>query len=116
MGDYKMFQEWKDEKCTSRSREYKELKEKFSQKILEEGLFRFYPHLRDKVESYNLGTPLTSKYYLNSSLGESYGLESNSYRYSEAYDLRPGTNLKNFYLTGQDICTLGFTGALMEVF
>ena len=27
--------------------------------------------------------------------------------------MRPETPIKNLYLTGQDICTLGFTGALM---
>jgi all-trans-retinol 13,14-reductase len=114
MGSYEMFEQWKDEKCTSRNPQYKELKEKFAQRILEEGLFRFYPHLRDKVESYDVGTPLSTQFYLNAARGESYGLESNTYRYLKAFHLRPETNLKNFYLTGQDVCTLGFTGALMS--
>ena len=38
----------------------------------------------------------------------------NKYRAVSSYNIRPKTSIKNFYLTGQDICTLGFTGALMS--
>ena len=38
----------------------------------------------------------------------------NKYRAVNCYDIRPKTPIKNLYLTGQDIRTLGFTGALMS--
>jgi all-trans-retinol 13,14-reductase len=60
-----------------------------------------------------MGTPLTNQFYLGCLDGEGYGLDSNASRYSEIDMLRPKTAIKNLYLTGQDICTLGFTGALM---
>ncbi len=114
MAKFKDFEQWKDEKCMHRSQEYKELKEKYAQRLLEEALFKFYPHLRDKVEAYDLATPLTSQFYLNSYNGESYGLQTNKYRYLQGYNLKPKTPIKNLFLTGQDICTIGFTGALMS--
>ena len=36
------------------------------------------------------------------------------YRYTKATNLVPRTPTKNLYLTGQDITTLGITGALMS--
>jgi all-trans-retinol 13,14-reductase len=107
------FDIWEDEKCMHRGQEYNDLKEKFAQRMLNEGLFKFYPQLKDKVEHYDVGTPLTNQFYLGAYEGEAYGLDSTPTRYSESSLLRPKTNIKNFYLTGQDICTLGFTGALM---
>ena len=61
----------------------------------------------------DLATPLTSKFYLNSYHGESYGLNTNKYRYLKANNLKPKTDVEGLYLTGQDVCTIGFTGALM---
>ena len=108
-----LFDQWENERCMHRGDEYNNLKERFAERMLEEGLFNFYPHLRDKVEHYNVGTPLTNQFYLGAYSGEGYGLDSNCYRYNETKLLKPKTNIKNFYLTGQDICTLGFTGAMM---
>ena len=56
---------------------------------------------------------ITSQFYLNSIDGESYGLDMNYYRLTQAIDIKPKTDIKGLYLTGQDVCTLGFTGALM---
>ena len=81
--------------------------------MLEEGLFRFYPDLRDKVLETNIGTPLSTQFYLNTVDGESYGLDMNHYRLTKTDSLRPKTTVNNLYITGQDICTLGVTGAMM---
>ena len=43
-----------------------------------------------------------------------YGLDMNYYRLTKAVDIRPKTNINGLYLTGQDICSIGFTGALMS--
>ena len=36
-----------------RDEEYNNLKEEFAQRLLTEGLYRFYPQLKGKVESYS---------------------------------------------------------------
>ena len=38
----------------------------------------------------------------------------NFYRLTQAVDLKPKTEINGLYLTGQDICTLGVTGAMMS--
>ena len=61
----------------------------------------------------NIGTPLSTQFYLNAVDGESYGMDMNLYRLTKSIDLRPKTDINGLYLTGQDICTLGVTGAMM---
>jgi all-trans-retinol 13,14-reductase len=107
------FEEWEQEKCTNRSEEYNDIKNKLGKRLLEEGLFRFYPELKDKVIDVDYATPLTSQFYLNAQDGESYGMDMNKYRLLEGSILRPRTNVSGLFLSGQDICTLGFTGAMM---
>lgn len=108
-----MFDDWENKRCMKRGFDYDMLKEQIGERMLEEGLFKFYPELRDKVEHVSYGTPLSTQFYLKSFSGESYGLDMNQYRLLEATELRPKTQIKNLYLTGQDICTLGVTGAMM---
>ena len=107
------FEKWENERCMHRGEEYNNLKDLYAQRMLNEGLFKFYPQLKDKVEYYTVGTPLTNQFYLGAYAGEAYGLDSTTYRYTEQDLLKPYTDIENLYLTGQDICTLGFTGALM---
>jgi len=75
------------------------------------GLYRNYPKTRGKVEYIQVGTPLTNKYYLGRP--DSYGLEHNRAHYAGALDgMRPETNIKGLWCTGQDFCTVGIVGAL----
>ena len=113
MAKKEWFNDWEDQRCMHRGEDYDNFKEKFAKRMFEEGLFKYYPLTRDKVEHYDIGTPLSIQHYINSYSGEAYGLDSTPYRYTKAYDLCPETKIKNLYLSGQDICTLGFTGALM---
>ena len=107
------FEAWENERCMKRGQDYEDFKKQIGERMLEEGLFRFYPELRDKVLEINMGTPLSTQFYLNAVDGESYGLDMNFYRLTKAFDLKPKTNIEGLYLTGQDICTLGVTGAMM---
>ena len=113
VGKKEWFEEWEDKKCMKRGEAYENFKNQLGERMLENGLFKYYPDLRDNLLDYSIGTPLSTQFYLNSPDGESYGLDMNSYRLTEAYDLKPKTNIEGLYLTGQDICTLGVTGAMM---
>ncbi len=91
---------------------YEDLKEKLAQRLLE-ALFKLEPHLRDKVDYYELSTPITTKHFVNYEKGEIYGLDHSPKRFKQKF-LRPHTPIKNFYLTGQDIVTAGIGGALFS--
>lgn len=106
-------EQWENERCGKRNIDYKLLKQELAQKMIQEGLLNFYPHLLGKIINYSIGTPLTTQHYLGSVEGESYGLIANKHRFLENELLNPKTHIDNFYLTGQDICTLGVTGAMM---
>lgn len=107
------FEEWENERCMKRGQDYEEFKKQIGERMLEEGLFRFYPELRDKVLETNFGTPLSTQFYLNAFGGESYGMDMNLYRLTQSINLRPRTDINGLFLTGQDVCTLGVTGAMM---
>ena len=113
MAKKEWFEQWENEDCMKRNLDYKDLKETMAQRMLSEGLYKFYPKTKGKVTHYEMGTPLTNQFYLGCLDGEGYGLNSNSSRYLDIELLKPQTSIKNLYLTGQDVCTLGFTGALM---
>ena len=113
MAKKEWFEQWENEDCMKRNPDYNDLKETMAQRMLSEGLYKFYPKTKGKVTHYEMDTPLTNQFYLGCLDGEGYGLNSNSNRYLDIELLRPQTSIKNLYLTGQDVCTLGFTGALM---
>ena len=108
-----LFNDWENEKCTNRSDKYKELKNKLGKRLIDESLLRYFPQLKNKISYFEVGTPLTNNFYFNYVNGESYGLKMDTYRSIENDLLRPKTEIENLYLTGQDICTMGFTGALL---
>jgi len=112
MGKKEWFTQWESERCMHRNIEYKDLKDIMGKRMINEGLYKYYPKTKGKITHYEMGTPLTNQHYLGCLDGEGYGLESTSNRYSEVSYLRPQTPIHNLYLTGQDICTLGFAGAL----
>jgi all-trans-retinol 13,14-reductase len=107
----KNFNRWESEECMKRNLDYKDFKTKIANRMINT-MYKYYPKTKGKISNIEIGSPLTSQYYLGYLYGEGYGLESTKDRYL-SFDLKPKTEIKNLYLTGQDICTLGFTGALM---
>ena len=79
-------------------------------------MLKIYPKLEDKLELFNVATPLTYQYYIASPLGEICGCDHNKKRFSPmtAAMMRPETPIPGLYLTGQDIFTCGFSGAIMS--
>ncbi len=107
---YEVFKEWEDSDWKKRGEDYEQLKEEFSQRLLQE-LYKKEPQVKGKVDFYELSTPVTTRHFMNYNQGELYGIDHNPERYEQRF-LKPRTPIKNFYLTGQDIVTAGVAGAL----
>ena len=130
MADYRWFEKWgstswpntANDKAGKRETgkdgatqaDYDEFKKMFERRILEEGLYKYYPQTRGKVDFTMVGSSLTFNYYLRSHRGEVYGLESHPERFQADDWLRARSAVPGLYMTGQDVTTLGVTGALMS--
>lgn len=112
LAPYKWFEKWEDERWKHRGEEYENYKEHFSQRLLKE-LYKQFPQLEGKIDYYELSTPLSTKHFVNYEHGEIYGLDHCPERFRMT-ELRPKTPIKNLYLTGQDIVTVGIGGAMMS--
>lgn len=114
MIDYKLFEQWENTTQGKRGNDYEILKQHFENRILEEGLYKYYPQCREKVDFTLVGSPLTFNYYIGSQKGEVYGLNGVCERFKINDWLRPETDVNGLYLTGCDITTLGVTGGIMS--
>ena len=115
LSKYDEFEKWKTERPGNRSDEYKAKKKRYGDRILEEGLYHYYPKTKGKVTYCEVGSPLTFNHYIGSQRGECYGLDNSPIRYSHNDWLTPKTAINGLYMTGQDITTLGVTGAMMAL-
>ena len=109
---YESFAKWEGTSWNKRGDDYENFKETISKRLLEH-LFKQLPNLRDKVDHYELSSPLTTKNFVNYEKGELYGLDHTPTRFSQKF-LRPKTPIKGLYLTGQDIVSAGVGGALFS--
>jgi all-trans-retinol 13,14-reductase len=107
---YEIFARWEGTEWMKRPEEYNKLKEQLAQRLLDK-LYEKEPQTRGKVLHYELSTPLTTRKFVNYSYGEIYGLEHSPERFSRSI-LKPRTDIKHFYLTGQDVSTAGIVGAM----
>ena len=108
---FKWFEEWKGEK--NKGTIYRNYKEVLGKKIWSQVL-EVYPKLEDKVEYFNVATPLTYRFYIASPKGEIFGCSHNKERFTPitAAMMRPSTPIPGLYLTGKDVFTCGFSGAM----
>jgi all-trans-retinol 13,14-reductase len=109
---YDWFKQWEETRWKKRGAEYDALKEQLSQRLLEH-LYTYEPQLCGKIDVYELSTPITTKHFCNYINGEIYGLDHPPSRFTKEF-LKPQTPIKNLFLTGQDIVTVGIGGALMS--
>jgi all-trans-retinol 13,14-reductase len=112
LSDYSEFKKWETEAWKNRGKDYEELKERYSQRLLQK-LYEQLPHLEGKVDYYELSTPLSTKHFVNYNHGEIYGLDHSPGRF-ESNAIHVKSSVKNLYLTGQDIITCGIAGALLS--
>ena len=106
-----IFKEWENQKCMHRDEDYTYLKNIIGDRLINECFFKHYPELKDKIQYKTIGTPLTNKHYLGSPFGECLGMPHTPERFT-SHLLTPHTEIKNLYMTGQDLISGGFAGAL----
>lgn len=113
--------DWFDEMQTghhgNRQEEYTEFKGRF-EKLFLDRLFFYYPKCKGHVTRVDIGSPLTTNYYLNTQRGESYGLAWSPDRLKrEMLDLlHPVTPIPHLLMTGESTLFGGFVGAMMSGF
>ena len=70
------------------------------------------PNLKNKISYSELSSPLSTRDMAHYEFGELYGVNHTPSRFKQKW-LKPKTPIKNLYLTGQDITTVGLPSALM---
>ncbi|HIO71611.1 MAG TPA: NAD(P)/FAD-dependent oxidoreductase [Flavobacteriales bacterium] len=109
IASYDWFAKWEDSKWMKRGDDYEAFKEKLKEGLLQK-LYEIVPQTKGHVEVCEISTPLSTKHFANYSRGEIYGLEHTPKRFRVNW-LRTKTHIKKFYLTGQDVITVGVGGA-----
>ncbi|PIE42918.1 MAG: FAD-dependent oxidoreductase [Gammaproteobacteria bacterium] len=110
-GPYELFEKWKDETWGKRGDSYDQLKEYFSERLLEY-VYQKLPQLRGKVDYYETSTPLSTDFFCAYKRGEIYGLNHDTNRFEQDW-LKPKTTIPGLYLTGQDVVSCGVVGAMI---
>ncbi|HSA60225.1 MAG TPA: NAD(P)/FAD-dependent oxidoreductase [bacterium] len=108
---YEWFEKWRDTPWMKRGGDYEGLKSKLAGRLLE-NVYRMVPQIRGKVDYSEVSTPLSTRHFANYDHGEIYGLDHTPERFRLRW-LRPRTPVDGLYLTGQDVASVGFGGALM---
>jgi all-trans-retinol 13,14-reductase len=108
---YDWFARWEDTRWKRRGHDYDDFKQSLTER-LRIGLEEHVPAVRGKLDIAELSTPLSTRHFMNYQRGEAYGVSATPARF-RLRCLTPHTSVRNLYLTGQDVCTLGITGALM---
>jgi len=113
LANWEWFKQWQDRPVKRRGDDYTEIKDCIGHQMIEQTC-QLFPQIRDKIEYTEIGSPVTNKHYLGQPNGEIYGLDHDATRFDPLMvaKLRPETDVPGLYLTGQDILTCGFTGAL----
>jgi all-trans-retinol 13,14-reductase len=107
---YQWFAPWEDSRWKRRNAEYDAFKQTLAQRLQQE-LERAVPAVAGKIDHAELSTPLTTRHFMNYPQGEAYGLAATPERF-RLRSLTPHTTVRNLYLTGQDVTSLGVAGAL----
>jgi len=108
---YDWFAQWEDRRWKRRGEDYDVIKQELTER-LKSALEEQVPSVRGKLDVVELSTPLSTRHFMNYQHGEAYGVSATPARFGLRC-LTPQTAVRNLYLTGQDVCTLGVAGALM---
>jgi len=113
LANYEWFKQWEEERCTKRGAEYDGVKNTIGDRLVAQAT-RLFPQIKDHIDYVSCGSPLSNNFYIGAPRGEMYGMDHSIERFSATNQLllRPETDVPGLYLTGQDIVSCGFTGAL----
>lgn len=113
LANWEWFKKFEDTAHKKRGDDYDEVKNSIGHQMIEQTC-QLYPQIRDCIDFTEIGSPVTNQFYLEQPHGEIYGLDHNIERFDPLMvaKLRPATDVPGLYLTGQDILSCGFTGAL----
>ena len=109
---YEWFEPWADQTWGKRGEDYEALKAELGERLMEV-LYEKLPQLRGKVDYVEFSTPLSTQHFNAYSRGELYGMDHTPERFQQEW-LKPKTNIKGLWLTGQDILSCGVVGAMMS--
>lgn len=107
---YDWFARWEDSRWKHRAADYEAFKRGLAGRIQSE-VERHVPAIAGKIDHAELSTPLTTRHFMNYQHGEAYGLAATPVRF-RLRSLAPHTSLRNLFITGQDVASLGVAGAL----
>lgn len=108
---YDVFSQWQAQPWKHRGSDYAELKAKLTTALIYL-VERQYPGFKNLIEYAELSTPLTVEYFDASDRGAIYGIPGLPQRLDQPW-IAAKTPVKNLYLTGTDVSSLGIMGALM---
>ncbi len=106
---YHFFEQWKNSISGQRSKEYEEVKEKLTIKMLK-CIENIIPGISKRLIFHSLGTPLTNTHYVHSTQGNIYGIKENKTLGSYFYPTL--TEIKGLYLCGASTDSHGIAGAM----
>jgi all-trans-retinol 13,14-reductase len=108
---YELFSPWNHEVWRKREKDYYEMKKSITEMLIDLIEKRF-PGFKDLIEFQELSTPLTVEYFQSSPKGAFYGIPAIPERLGKRW-VEAKAPIKNLYLTGQDVISLGIVGAMM---
>ena len=108
---YDLFKPWADGRWQKRGDEYEAFKDKLQERLLAQ-FFRHMPELKKHLAYVELSTPISTEHFTRAALGAIYGIEPTPERY-QTLNLRPRTPVKDLYLSGSDMASVGVIGAMV---
>ena len=106
------YSKWQELPWKKRGQEYEQEKQKLSNRILDI-VTKQVPNIQTAIDYQELSTPLTIRDLAKYQKGEMYGIDHDSNRFRQRW-LRPQSEIKNLFFTGQDIMTAGVSSALFS--
>jgi all-trans-retinol 13,14-reductase len=108
---FEEFARWSGTKWKHRGEDYEAFKQRLAQPLLKLVETRF-PGFGELIDYVEVSTPLTINSFTGHEKGAIYGYPLTAEEFNRR-TFRPETAIKNLYLTGTDVVTLGIMGAVM---
>ncbi|XP_046641861.1 all-trans-retinol 13,14-reductase-like [Daphnia pulicaria] len=114
---YSWFSQWSETTVKKRGDEYNALKHEIGQKIIDQ-VVHLFPKLKNNIDYYSVGTPVTIRHFLSTKEGGVYGMAHGIERFcpKQSSLLRPESGIKGLYFTGQDVTSAGFGSSVYSGF